>query len=142
MPLRDFRAAPLNVLIVDDDVSFAEALRMFLGGDERMNVLGVAVNLREALTHARQGAYDLALVDVRLIEGDGFGVVSALRDLDPKLVSVMMSGLDVDVYRDDAFNAGARAVRCRCKRMDRWLGRWSATIWGKPVRGRHPDSSD
>lgn len=83
---------------------------MFLGGDERMNVLGIAVNLREALTHARQGAYDLALVDVRLIEGDGFGVVSALRDLDPKLVSVMMSGLDVDVYRDDAYNAGAKGI--------------------------------
>jgi DNA-binding NarL/FixJ family response regulator len=114
---RDFRTTPLNILIVDDDLGFAESLRMFLESDGRMNVLGIASNLREALTHARQGAYDLALVDVRLMEGDGFGVVSALRDLDPNLVSVMMSA---STLTSTARKLSGRAPR-GCSRSPTWF---------------------
>ena len=83
---------------------------MFLDSDDRMNVLGIATDLSSALRAAYAIPFDLALVDVRLIERDGFGVVSALTDLDPDLVAVMMSGLDVDVYRDQAFRAGAKGI--------------------------------
>jgi two-component system NarL family response regulator len=107
---RDLARDPLSVLIVDDDAVFGESLRMFLDGDERLRVDAVATDLVGALRAARETQFDLALVDVRLMQEDGFAVAEALRALDPAIVAVMMSGLDVADYEERAVKAGARAL--------------------------------
>jgi DNA-binding NarL/FixJ family response regulator len=110
VPSRDFAAEPLGVLIVDDDRIFGESLRALLEADRRFDVLAVATTFRSALVEATSMPVDLALVDVRFGQGDGFAVVEGIRDLSPHIVSFMMSGLEPSDFHEQAFAAGAKGV--------------------------------
>jgi DNA-binding NarL/FixJ family response regulator len=111
MSSRDFRAQPLEVLIVENDKTFSDALSMFLDHDERIHVLGVARDLAAALAQAREQTVDVALIDVRLEQGaDGFGVVEALHEQDPSLLALMMSSRDATEFQQQAFASGAFGV--------------------------------
>ena len=110
VPERDLRTEPLEVLIVEDDETFSDALATFLGRDDRIKALTVARDLATALAEAGARRFDVALVDVRLARGDGFGVVEALRAKHPALVALMMSGLDSDEFEQRAHAAGADGV--------------------------------
>jgi len=107
---RDLRTQPLEVLIVEDDDTFSEALATFLERDDRITVLGIAHDLATALAEASAHEVDIALVDVRLGRIDGFGVVEALRHEHPSLVALMMSGLDASDFEQRAHDAGADGV--------------------------------
>jgi two-component system, NtrC family, nitrogen regulation response regulator NtrX len=111
MPARDFRARPLEVLVVDDDRTFGESLALFLGDDERISVCAVASDLGTALDSTRERHFDLALVDVRLDAREGgFQVVEALRKQHPELATLMMSGLDRSEIEAQALACGAQGV--------------------------------
>jgi DNA-binding NarL/FixJ family response regulator len=110
MPQRDFRALPLQVLVVDDDRMFGESLALFLGGDERIDVREIACDLWGALDSTRDRHFDLALVDVRLDTESGFEVVEALREQHPELATLMMSGLDKSDIESRALASGAQGV--------------------------------
>jgi two-component system chemotaxis response regulator CheB len=108
---RDLQLRPLEVLIVEDDKIFSDALSMFLDADSRFHVLGVARDVEAALAEARERTFDVALVDVRLERGeDGFALVEALRELHPAVVAVMMSGLDRAEFEARALESGAQGV--------------------------------
>ncbi|HEY8724501.1 MAG TPA: response regulator [Gaiellaceae bacterium] len=94
MSVRDFRARPLEILVVDDDKTFGESLALFLSDDERLIVTDIACDLGTALDSTSAQHFDLALVDVRLNNQSGFQVVEALRVRHPELATLMMSGLD------------------------------------------------
>ena len=110
MPARDFRARPLEILVVDDDRTFGESLAHFLSDDERISVLEVACDLKAALDSMRTHHFDLALVDVRLDTESGFSVVEALRKQYPELATLMMSGLDKSEIEPRALACGAQGV--------------------------------
>jgi DNA-binding NarL/FixJ family response regulator len=110
MPVRDFRARPLEVLVVDDDKTFGESLAVFLSDDERITVTGIACDLGAALDSMRARHFDLALVDVRLQTESGFQVVEALRSRHPELATLMMSGLDASEIETQAIECGAQGV--------------------------------
>jgi DNA-binding NarL/FixJ family response regulator len=111
MPVRDFRARPLEVLVVDDDRTFGRSLALFLEVDERITVSDIAFDLGSALDSASSRHFDLALVDVRLdSQENGFQVVSALLSQHPELATVMMSGLDRTEFESEALACGARGV--------------------------------
>lgn len=68
-----------SLLIVDDEPGLRLALRAhFLR--ERWQVM-MAGGLREALAVLQRTRFDLVLCDVRMGDGDGFGVLQAVRDL-------------------------------------------------------------
>ena len=111
VPERDLHVRPLEVLIVEDDKIFSDALSMFLDADSRLHVLSVARDVQAALAEARERSFDVALVDVRLERGEeGFALVEALRELDPAIVAVMMSGLDRAEFEARALDSGAQIV--------------------------------
>lgn len=110
MPVRDFRVCPLEVLVVDDDVTFSESLALFLGDDERITVSEIACDLGAALDSTRDRHFDLALIDVRLKAESGFRVVEALRQEHPELATLMMSGLDTSEVEAEARACGAQGV--------------------------------
>jgi len=107
---RDLRTQPLEVLIVEDDETFSQALATFLDRDDRISVLGIARDLATALAEAIKNEIDIVLVDVRLGRIDGFGVVEALRSEHPSLIALMMSGLDASEFEQRAHDAGANGV--------------------------------
>jgi DNA-binding NarL/FixJ family response regulator len=110
MAVRDFRAHPLEVLVVDDDRTFGESLALFLSGDERITVTDIVCDLGTALDSTQAHHFDLALVDVRLETQSGFQVVEALRERHPELATLMMSGLDRSEIETRAIACGAQGV--------------------------------
>jgi DNA-binding NarL/FixJ family response regulator len=110
MSVRDFRARPLEILVVDDDRTFGESLAVFLGDDKRLIVTHIACDLATALAATSVGHFDLALIDVRLNTQSGYRVVEELRARHPDLATLMMSGLDESEVEPRALACGAQGV--------------------------------
>jgi DNA-binding NarL/FixJ family response regulator len=110
VPARDLRLDPLRLLVVDDDPMLTASLRAFLDNDDRLTVLQTARGLRAAVAAAVSLPVEVALVDVRLGGEDGYAVVDAIRNLEPRIVSVLMSGLDSGDVLAGAAAVGAAAV--------------------------------
>jgi len=79
-----------SVLIVDDDESLAENVAEIVGS------LGVATAIardrRAALALAAAGDYDVALIDVRLPDGDGISLLEPLRVRSRFMQLVLVTG--------------------------------------------------
>lgn len=65
----------LKVMIVDDDILFADALRCHLRQDERFDVIGVAHDGYEALKLLKSLNPDVILLDLIMPKLDGFGML-------------------------------------------------------------------
>jgi signal transduction histidine kinase len=79
-----------SVLIVDDDAALADNLA------EIVEVLGVetvvAPDRQSALALAAERDFDVALIDVRLPDGDGVSLLETLRASCPFIQSVLLTG--------------------------------------------------
>lgn len=64
-------ASPIRVLIADDDELVREGLRAVLAYDERLKLVAVVSNGRDAVEHCLHGTVDVALLDARMPILDG-----------------------------------------------------------------------
>ncbi len=94
-----------TLLLVDDDrhvlTSMAEWLR------SQGYQLDTAGSVIEAVTALRQKTYDLALVDVRLGDGDGFDVLAHCRENHRETSVIMISGYGTVEAAVEAIRSGA-----------------------------------
>ena len=79
-----------KILVMDDDVLALESLESYL---QQAGYQVVAVSTaREAVDRAREEPCDLALLDMKMPEMDGFQVASILRQMKPDLRVVIFTG--------------------------------------------------
>jgi signal transduction histidine kinase len=79
-----------SVLIVDDDEALSENLAEIV---ETLGVPTVITRDRQnALAEAAKQDFDVALIDVRLPDGDGLSLLGPLRERSPHLQAVMVTG--------------------------------------------------
>ncbi|MGZ8715544.1 MAG: response regulator [Gaiellaceae bacterium] len=98
---------PVRVLLVDDEPMFLEALKALLETDERVSVVAVAGNGRDAIKLAMRVRPDVALVDLALSGVDGFETTRLLLEQAPSLKVVVISGLSDGTEVGAAHEAGA-----------------------------------
>ena len=67
-----------TVLIADDERLFVDALEMILDADERIEVVGRALDGRQAIALARELDPDIVLMDLSMPGIDGFDAISAI----------------------------------------------------------------
>jgi ActR/RegA family two-component response regulator len=80
-----------KVLIVDDDAAVLDMLTQGLERDDFEVV--AASNVRDAIKHIAQQEFDVLLSDLHMPQaGDGFTVVSAMRHIHPKALTLVLSG--------------------------------------------------
>jgi signal transduction histidine kinase len=95
-----------RILVVDDNVSLVENLAEILQGS------GYAVRgagtCAAALAHAREG-FDVALVDLRLPDGDGTALAPRLKEVQPDGEVVLLTGFATLESAVAAVRAGACA---------------------------------
>ena len=87
---RAYERRAVRVLIVDDDFSLTSMLTLHLR-DAGVRVIS-AGNCRDTFAILKTGAFDVALVDYQLPDGNGLEVVSLLRQAFPRVRLIMMSG--------------------------------------------------
>jgi DNA-binding NarL/FixJ family response regulator len=104
MPDRD---RPINVLIVDDQPIFVDALRALLESEPGLCVIATAEDGEEALRLASTTEVDVALVDLSLPGMDGLETTRRLVDERPSLKVIAVSGRSEDSVERAAREAGA-----------------------------------
>jgi len=96
---------PKRLLLVDDDRDLIESMGAWL------NSIGYQTELADSLRAARrvmeQRPIDLALVDIRLEDGDGFELLAHMRQHYPQVPVVLISGYATPATASEALRVGA-----------------------------------
>ncbi len=98
---------PIRVFLLDDHELVRRGVADVLSGDEGIRVVGEARNAAEALARAPALRPDVAVLDVRLPDGDGVTVCRELRSRLPELRVVMLTSYSDDEALFEAILAGA-----------------------------------
>jgi len=98
---------PYRILIAEDDEAFLELVTELLEADGRFAVVGRAENGREAVRLAARLSVDAVVMDVEMPVLDGVEATRQLRETDPGLPIVAISGRDYEERVLDIRNAGA-----------------------------------
>jgi len=81
-----------NVLIVDDEIDIAFSLRMCL---EQSGLTVDSFNEPEAaLSNFKAGKYDIALIDIKMPQMNGFDLYAKLRKIDDKVKYCFMTAYE------------------------------------------------
>ena len=95
----------MKLLLVDDDVTLANALRRGLTA-EGFSV-EVAVDGPEGLWRGREGGYDLILLDIMLPGQNGYRVCAELRRSGVRTPILMLTAKDGDLDEAEGLDTGA-----------------------------------
>ena len=99
----------VRVLIADDHRLFAESLMVALSQDDRMEVVGIAENGRDALVLAQELQPDVVLLDVNMPLMSGVEALSELRRRLPEARVIFLTGSERSANLAGAQEAGADA---------------------------------
>lgn len=97
----------MRVVLVDDHEVVRRGLRDLLDTEDDVEIVAEAGGVDEALVRARATEPDVALVDMRLPDGDGLDLCRRLRDLPASPRCLVLTAFDDEQALVGAINAGA-----------------------------------
>ena len=114
---------PLKVMLVEDHLSFRQALAYLLSDDPGLEVAaqaGSVAEAREVLDGGDlDGGLDVALLDLALPDGDGRDLIGDLRRSSPGIRIMVLSATVWSEQVEEILRAGADEVR------DKMMSYWS-----------------
>ena len=96
---------PVRVLIVDDDQPIRLSLKLVFGSDPDIEVVGEAVNGRQAVELTAETQPDVVLMDCRMPVMDGLEATQIIKRRQPEVKVIMLTAAFEN--RDKAHAAGA-----------------------------------
>jgi DNA-binding NarL/FixJ family response regulator len=99
--------SPIRVFLLDDHEIVRRGVRELLEAEDDIEVVGEAGTAAEALARVPASRPDVAVLDVRLPDGDGVSVCRELRSERPDLQCLMLTSFADDEALFDAIMAGA-----------------------------------
>jgi DNA-binding NarL/FixJ family response regulator len=97
----------IRVLIADDQVMVREGFSVLLGAMPDIEVVGEAVNGREAVERVRELRPDVVLMDIRMPEMNGIEATREIVAADGAAKVLVLTTFDLDEYVYQALRAGA-----------------------------------
>lgn len=101
-------AAPIRVLLAEDQTMLRGALAALLDLEPDISVVAQATNGREALKLARQHAPDVIITDIEMPERTGLELASDLKNADSSAHVIMLTTFARPGYLRRALDAGAK----------------------------------
>ncbi|MFI6727391.1 response regulator [Streptomyces atratus] len=98
---------PIRVFLLDDHEVVRRGVQDLLDAEPDIEVVGDAGTADHALSRGPALRPDVAILDVRLPDGDGITVCRELRSRMPELACLMLTSFDDDEALLDAIMAGA-----------------------------------
>ncbi|MCQ9181531.1 response regulator transcription factor [Streptomyces sp. IBSBF 2953] len=98
---------PIRVFLLDDHEVVRRGLADLLEAEPDISVIGDAGTVDHALARGPALRPDVAVLDVRLPDGDGISVCRELRSQMPELACLMLTSFDDEEALLDAIMAGA-----------------------------------
>jgi DNA-binding NarL/FixJ family response regulator len=120
----------IRVLLADDDEPFVESLRPLIDHQPGLSVAGTAYDGLAALELAERVRPDAVVIDLHMPLLDGVSAVTRLRDQDPVLCLIALTGDDDPGLHQAVLDAGADAVLLKHEFVDALLAQLGT------VRGR------
>ena len=102
-------AAPLRIVIADDQASVREGLVLLLGGHDDIEVVGAAADGEQALRLVAEHQPDAILLDLHMPVLDGIGATRRLTAEHPEVAVVVLTTFADDASVTEAVQAGARS---------------------------------
>ena len=106
----------IRILLVDGHASSREALGSLLERQDDMRVVGQAGTLADAVTKLR--GVDIALIELRLPDGDGNIMIRELKRLNPAAEALVLTGAVIRQEHARAIEAGAAGVLLKTVGID------------------------
>jgi DNA-binding NtrC family response regulator len=97
--------AAKHILITDDDKVIVEGFKALL--ELKGYKVSTAENGREALEEARKNFYNLALIDIKLPDMEGTGLLQEFRQLNPQIKLIIITGYSTRENAIESLNLGA-----------------------------------
>ncbi|BCL29638.1 response regulator [Streptomyces aurantiacus] len=97
----------IRVLIADDQMMVREGFSVLLGAMPDIEVVGEAVNGREAVDRVRELGPDVVLMDIRMPEMNGIEATREIVAADGAAKVLVLTTFDLDEYVYQALRAGA-----------------------------------
>lgn len=94
-----------RILVVDDEESVRYSFKRFLNSDNYH--IDAAKNGAEALSKFRDNSYDLIILDVRLPDKSGIEILKELKEIDSKVVALIMTAFGDTETAINATKSGA-----------------------------------
>ena len=129
------RAPPIKVLIVDDQRTFAEALRIAVGLEKSFKVR-VASGGEAAVEVARREHPHVVLMDIEMPGVDGIEATRRIKDELPDTRVVMLSAHEEDTLKAKAIEAGASGFLSKFDPMTGVTSAVRRTYRGEPLLNR------
>jgi CheY-like chemotaxis protein len=98
----------LSILIVDDEKHMADTLR------DTLKVKGhqakVAYSALEALDEVKKSSFDCVIADILMPKMDGVELCRVIKEIQPKLPVILITGYEPNKLVNEGKEAGANAV--------------------------------
>lgn len=124
---------PVTVLLVDDDALVRSALRLILGGDPAIVVVGEAADGIDGLALVESLRPDVVLMDIRMPRLDGLAATERALALHPELTVVVLTTFDTDDMVLSALRIGARGFLLKDTPPEQLVAAVRAAAAGQPM---------
>ncbi|MEV7189530.1 response regulator transcription factor [Kitasatospora sp. NPDC093102] len=105
--MADNTNGPVKVFLLDDHEVVRRGVHDLLDAEPDLTVVGEAATVEQALTRVPALRPDVAVLDMRLPDGDGVTVCRELRSRMPELACLILTSFDDEEALLDAIMAGA-----------------------------------
>ena len=99
--------SPIRVFLLDDHEIVRRGVADLVDAEPDMEVVGEASSSSDALSEVKRCAPDVAVLDVRLGDGNGISVCRDIRSAHPEVACLILTSFDDDRAIVDAAVAGA-----------------------------------
>ncbi|WP_083982656.1 ActR/PrrA/RegA family redox response regulator transcription factor [Devosia soli] len=138
--LEDMLAADPSLLLVDDDTAFLSRLERAM--DRRGFTVRIASSVADGIAAVNEQPPAFAVVDLRLEDGNGLDVVSALHQKRPDARAVVLTGYGNIATAVTAVKLGAMDYLSKPADADDVINALLATGEDKPEPPENPMSAD
>lgn len=102
---RDNHAAPVNLLLVDDEQEFVNVLTKRLA---KRNIHATkAYSGKEGIQALRDKNFDVAVLDLKMADIDGIEALKIMKIIDPEMPVIMLTGHGSRHAANEGMKAGA-----------------------------------
>lgn len=108
-----------RILVVDDDESVRQTFAAIL--EEKGYIVDTAENGKEAIEKSYKSFYNVALIDIRLLDMEGTKLLTAMKETTPKMVKIIITGYPALQNAIEAVNKGADAYVLKPPKMKELL---------------------
>ncbi len=98
---------PINLLIVDDSILIADAMKQLFKESNNINIIGICSDGSEVLSFVQQNKTDAIFMDIMMERMDGFKAIKEIKNYNSKIKIIGFSLINHTLFISKIKNMGA-----------------------------------